>query len=65
METGYEFRVKTQTGCTLIFTDCPIYDGARTRSEGYHVTILDACGLDMDQSHYIYKADIKRLAKAS
>jgi len=65
METGYEFRVKTQTGCTLIFTDCPIYDGARTKSEGYRVTVLDACGLDMGQSHYIYKADIKRLAKAS
>ena len=64
METGYEFRVKTQGGCTLIFTDCRVTEGLKS-AEGYQVTITDASGADMDHSHYIYKNDIKRLAKAS
>ena len=64
METGYEFRVKTQGGCTLIFTDCKVADGLKS-AEGYRVTITDASGVDMDHSHHIYKTDIKRLAKAS
>ena len=64
METGYEFRIKTQGGCTLIFTDSKVA-GDMEVTEGYRVTIIDASGADMDHSHYIYKTDIKRLANAS
>jgi hypothetical protein len=60
------FQITTETGCTLNFTDEPIYDSRDSNKvPGYRLTITDASGADMGHSHLIRKADIKRLAKAS
>jgi len=69
-ETEMEFRIKTESGCTLIFTDETFSDTYGNLHQpktipGYRLTIIDASGADMDHSHLIRGEAIKRLAKAS
>ena len=63
-----EFQIKTESGCTLIFTDEVIFDTYGTPPKnvpGYRLTITDYSGADMGHTHLIRKESIKRLAKAS